>query len=163
MDMRVALLSAVALGAAVFSATAAIAGDVAITGKATSTGTLLKSIGMGNDSLNVYEENGTAMDDGGSHKLRCVWLVPFIKNTVVEPHGYCVYTDGSGNGDQFIAKTTSQTRPLSVGTGSGVGDVMAGTGKYTGMTGGIAFICQFAGTESQYSVNCDTHANYKMP
>ena len=56
-------------------------------------------------------------------------------------------------------KTTSDG---SAGAGSGVVEVLMGTGKYAGVTGKIAFTCQFEGA-SKYSVNCDAQVSYKMP
>jgi hypothetical protein len=87
-----------------------------------------------------------------------------MKNTVVEPLGYCVETDQDG--DQILRRATSGTRPLSVPTGYTSAEVVIGTGKYAGMMSSLAATCQFAGKENDpthYSVTCDVQGSYKAP
>jgi hypothetical protein len=166
MDTRIQLLSAVAAVAAALFATTAIADEIPkegrFTSKVTTTGSLLQAnfVGKGN-AVNVYEENGTVEGSGGSHKIHCVVLVPFIHDTVVEPHGYCIETDQDG--DQIVARTTSGTRPLSAAIGHSAGEVMLGTGKYAGMASSSTATCRFAGDMTKYSANCDVDGIYKMP
>jgi hypothetical protein len=159
--------SLVMMGAAFF-ATAAIAADTppkegAFTGKLTVNGELLKTtpVGKNGDALNIFEENGTAAN---GDKVHCLWLAPVIKNTAIEPHGYCLTTDKDG--DQTLARMTSGTRPFSVPTGYAVGEAMMGTGKYAGVTSASVSTCQFSGSANDpthYSVTCDVQGSYKAP
>ncbi len=107
---------------------------------------------------------GTETHNGCARSVYCFWLVPAIKNTAMEPHGYCLTTDKDG--DQVLARTTSGTRPFSVPTGYAVGEGIWGTGKYAGMTAANLSTCQFSGTPNDpahYSVTCDVQGSYKMP
>jgi dienelactone hydrolase len=154
MNTRIQLLSAVAVAAAALFATTAIADEGTVTAKVTSTGTPLQTIPVGGDRVFVSEEKGT-IERGGPHPWRCVWTT--FETASYDARGYCIETDLDG--DQIVLKTTSEG---SGGAGSGAGEVAMGTGKYAGVTGKIAFTCQFSGGIN-YSVNCDQQVSYKIP
>ena len=158
MDTRIVLLSVVAAVAAALFATGA-ADEGTVTAKFSSTGTQLQTnpVGTSGDYLVVGEENGTIERGGGSHTWRCFWMTPIIKQAW-EAQGYCIETDQDG--DQIVLKTTSEG---SAAVGSGAGEVVMGAGKYAGITGKIAFTCQFTGNINKYTVNCDAQVSYKTP
>jgi hypothetical protein len=158
MATRIQLLFSLAVGAAVSFVTAVMADEGAVAAKVTSTTTALEVIpvGIGDDHVFVHEEQGTIERGGGSHSWRCVWIGrDYIR---WEGRGYCIETDQDG--DQIVLKTTDEGYGL---TGSGVGEVVRGAGKYAGITGKIAFTCHFAGDISKHTANCDAQVSYKMP
>jgi len=154
------------LCAAAFFATNSNAADApkeaAWTGTAVANGTVLQSnpIGKSGDALVLAEEFVDAPDGSKTH---CLWLAPIIKNTAVEPHGYCLTTDKDG--DQILTRNISQTRPFGVSEGSAMGEEIIGTGKFAGAMAGNVALCKFSnGSDpSKYTVNCETRGAYKMP
>ncbi len=166
MDTRM-LVSGVVVCAAAFITTNSNAADApkegTWTANITANGTILQSnpIGKSGDAfLNVSEEFIDNLDGGKTH---CLWLIPVIKNTAVEPQGYCLNTDKDG--DQVLTRTTAQTRPFSVENGTAVGEVITATGKYAGMMSSNVSLCKFsAGSDSsKYTANCEVRGTYKMP
>jgi hypothetical protein len=160
METRTQLLSAVAVGGAALFATAATADEGAVAAKVTSTGTSLQviAVGKGVDHVFVEDERGTVERGGDTHPWRCLWTSFINQYDRYDSRGYCIETDQDG--DEIVLQTTSEGYGS---TGSGAGEVVMGDGKYAGMTGKIAFTCQFAGNINKYTANCDAQVSYKTP
>jgi hypothetical protein len=159
--------AAFVIGAAALIATGAMAGGVpkerSFTNKVEAKGILLQTslIGKYGDSVDVYQEDGTVGDNiDGPRKLHCLLVVPFLQNTNLEGHGFCIETDQDG--DQIISRTISGTRPNSADR-HGVGEVIMGTGKYAGMMSSSATSCKFSGSPDKYSAYCDVQGSYTVP
>ncbi len=166
MDTR-QLVSDVVVCAAAFFATDSNAVDApkegTWTANITANGAMLQSnpIGKSGDAfLNLSEEFIDNPDGGKTHRL---WLIPVIKNTAVEPHGYCLNTDKDG--DQVLTRMTAQTRPFGVQNGTAVGEVITATGKYARMMSSNVSLCKFSGgiDPLKYTANCELRGTYKMP
>jgi hypothetical protein len=76
-------------------------------------------------------------------------------NTKVK--GYCTF--GDVDGDRVFTDFSGASQPG--GDVAGMHDIMAGTGKYSGITGTVPWRCKYRGSNGE--LECTQQINYKLP
>jgi hypothetical protein len=81
-------------------------------------------------------------------------------------HGYCILTDPAG--DQIMTSVISEKHTQDTKNFGATGTFTAGTGKFTGIEGGVTFLChnnaEFrTATAGTYVFLADLKAGYKLP
>ncbi len=115
----------------------------------------------------VFDENGLTRSDGFlDHMTTHCWGMAEFVNGVGAPHGSCVSTDPDG--DQIsIDFAHEKWRTLNEKNAHASATITAGTGKYTGITGGwtyVAHVNEFrTAVEGTYAVDCTNSGSYKLP
>jgi hypothetical protein len=163
------MLSAFTLGAAICFGAAAMAGDLPKEG--TYNGTYIsygtyKATPIGKERLLlVFDENALQMTNGFSdHTTWHCWGLGDFTDGMGDGHGYCVATDPAG--DQFAVSWRTDKHAMGQGF-SGSGTIIAGTGKFAGVSGGHTFV--YSGndfrtaTEGTYAGFANIQGNYKLP
>ena len=105
---------------------------------------------------------GVTFNDKGTGPLHlgpldCTFA-SFITKDTGKNKGYCAF--GDVDGDRLFTEFTG-TFSLTDGHSQGMNDVVGGTGKYAGITGGGPWKCQAAGTNGE--TQCTHRIDYKMP
>ncbi len=91
-----------------------------------------------------------------------------IANGMEQDQGYCVGTDPAG--DQVVVEPAGEKRPTSAKSFGETGTITAGTGKYTGISGGYTavnhgpeFRTDRTGIEGTFVQYSEFQAKYKLP
>jgi hypothetical protein len=170
MQSRTSILSAFTLTTAMASG-AAVAADLPKEGTFNATysafGTI-KATTIGKERVMVvFDENGLTRSDGFSDHMtwHCWGMAEFV-NGVGAPQGSCVGIDPAG--DQVsIDFTHEKWHSLNEQNVHASATITAGTGKYTGITGGwtyVAHVNEFrTAVEGTFALDCTNAGSYKLP
>jgi hypothetical protein len=168
MQARMTLLSAAALGFALLVGSARAAdlpkeGTVAATYSSTGT---FKSIPLGEERwFNSWEEYGLSVGDGlVDHTTWHCWALGDGMKTIATFRGNCVGIDPTG--DQTAIEYVSDGKVDLSKLFTNKATILAGTGKYAGISGGFSVIChgsEFKAPEGRYVQYCSPKGSYKLP
>jgi hypothetical protein len=117
--------------------------------------------------VGTYDENGLTVGEGFyDHMTWHCFGVGDAATGMLRTQGRCVGTDPTG--DQLVIQTGGDERhPMDAKTSSGSSTIIAGTGKYTGITGGATFVLHGSefktATEGTYANYGEIQAKYKLP
>ena len=125
-----------------------------------------RTIKIGSDrALNVFDENGAELTNGfADHMTWHCWGTGEVANGEAVEQGYCVGTDPTG--DLLEAKVADAKHPLMAKTRKATVTYVAGTGKFTGISGAIEIVLHagfrplIAGT---YVIYATEEGSYKLP
>ena len=171
MRARTFMMSALTLSAAMAFGTAATAADLPREGTYSfnyaAFGTI-KATPIGKDLVLLFaDENGLSLGNGlFDHMTWHCQVLGDVTNGMTQYRGYCVGTDPSG--DQVASNVASDGKyPQDAKTNSGTLTLTAGTGKYTGISGGHKYVSHSPefrpaneGTYFNYTTN---QGSYKLP
>ncbi len=158
------------LVAAAFT-TAAIAADLPKEGTYSGTysnpGTY-KAYPVGKERVAVsWEADGATVGTGFlDHTTWHCFGLEDVASGTQQWHGYCILTDPAG--DQIMTSVISEKHGQDTKNFGATGTFTAGTGKFTGIEGGITFLChnnaEFrTATAGTYVFLADLKAGYKLP
>jgi hypothetical protein len=116
--------------------------------------------------LSTFDDNGLSLTNGfEDHMTWHCWGMGDLTNGAAQNHGYCVGTDPAG--DQLVFDFSDEKHALDQKAWKGSATFTTGTGKYAGVSGGIAHVLHgndfrpaAEGTYFQYAT-FDGH--YKLP
>ena len=171
MKPRTCTLSLITLSAAALLGTAAFAGDLPKEGtfKGNYAGAgVVKVLPIGKDNvLILFDETGLSVGSGIVDYLtwRCIGQYDILNGTVQPGHIYCIATDPAG--DQIGSDGAGEKRPADAKSFSGKLTFTAGSGKYAGISGALAFTCDSPGfkvaAEGTFVDHCTNQGSYKLP
>jgi hypothetical protein len=136
-------LSTLAVAATMALGATALAADLpkegTFSGTFSSAGTY-KAYPVGKDrTLVTWDENGLSVGNGAfDHMTYHCFGLANIANGMEQDQGYCVGTDPAG--DQVVVEPAGEKRPTSAKSFGEIGTITAGTGKYTGISGGYTAV-----------------------
>ena len=170
MQSHTCILSAFTLSTAMLLGAAVMAADLPKEGTFNaiySTFGTIKTTTIGKERVMfVFDENGLIRSDGLlDHTTWHCWGMAEFVNGVGAPYGSCVATDPAG--DQISVNFAHEKwHTLNEKNVRASATITAGTGKYTGITGGwtyVAHVNEFrTAVEGTYSVDCTMQGNYKL-
>ena len=110
------------------------------------------SIGVGNAKGAIFNLNGS----GPLHEGRALCAaVSLVTPNGASNKGNCYF--GDQDGDRIFTSFTGD-----LGTGSGINNIIGGTGKYAGITGSGPWECDWPGPADNGGFNCRNSFTYEI-
>jgi hypothetical protein len=124
-----------------------------------------KATKIGDRTVNIFDENGVQVTNGfADHMTFHCWGTNQIANGESASEGHCVATDPTGD---LLETRFSLQRALVDKIAKGSVSLVAGTGKFAGVSGTSAFenhVGEFrALTDGTYVTYVTLEGNYKLP
>jgi hypothetical protein len=111
----------------------------------------------------LYDDSGTVSGFAPTdpeHKLHRFGMVAGVGG-VAESHGFCDQTDPDG--DHVLWKNTPGMRRMNSTVEHGMSVIVAGAGKYAGVTRWSEFTCLGSGTPEAYQNKCEYEGVITLP
>jgi hypothetical protein len=80
-----------------------------------------------------------------------------LVNDKLRVSGFCTF--GDADGDRFFTEFTGAT--MADGWVGGSHNILSGTGKYSGITGTVAWKCKYVGKNDE--LDCNQRVDYRLP